>query len=333
MATPVAASPKLLDRMRERLRLQHYSLRTERAYLDWVEKFLRYHRHVAGVWKHPADLGAAGVEEFLTHLALQRRVAASTQNQAFSALLYLYRQVLGQELPAIDALRAQRPKRLPVVLSVDEVRVLFQAIDTEQEPFPLMAALLYGTGMRLLECLRLRVKDVDFARSQLVVREGKGDKDRAVPLPTRLVPRLRRQIEHVEQVHAADVALGLGTVWLPTALAEKYPQASGELRWQYLFPSKRLSEDPREPGTRRRHHIHENMLQKVVHRAVQASGLMKKASCHTLRHSFATHLLEAGYDIRTVQELLGHADVSTTMIYTHVLQRGACGVQSPLDRL
>lgn len=331
METPSPSSrpPKLLDRVRASLRVRHYSVRTEEAYVGWIRRYILFHGK-----RHPADMGAAEVEAFLTALAVEGRVAASTQNQAMAALLFLYQHVLEKPLGSIDALRAKRPKRLPVMLSRDEVRAVLGRIEGVHR---LMAELMYGSGLRLLECCRLRVKDVDFDRRQIVVREGKGDKDRVVPLPASVVERLHGQIEAVRHRHQGDVALGLGRVWLPTALAGKFPNADRELGWQYLFPSSRLNLDPRaEPGsppTRRRHHVDENHIQKKVHAAVLAAGLAKRASCHTLRHSFATHLLEAGADIRTVQELLGHRDVSTTMIYTHVLQRGACGVVSPLDRL
>jgi len=319
--------------MRDKLRAKHLALSTERNYLHWVERFLRYHRDLAGWWVHPDQLAEQGVEQFLTHLAVQGKVAASTQHQALAALLFLYQQVLQIELPELDAVRAQRPKRLPVVLSVAEVRRLLATLDDHEPQYRLMVELLYGTGMRLLECLRLRVKDVDFDRSQFLIRDAKGGKDRAVPLPQKLVEPLQEQLAGAKRIFTADRAAGVAGVWLPTALAMKYSQAPLEWKWQFVFPARRLADDPREPGTRRRHHVHENMLQKVVHRAVQQAGLNKRASCHTLRHSFATHLLEAGYDVRTVQQLLGHARLETTMIYTHVLQRGACGVTSPLDRL
>ena len=285
----LSRSPRLLEQMRGLLRTGHYAIRTEEAYFGWAERYLRYHRGLAGRWVHPRELGAAGIERFLTHLAVEQHVAASTQNVALAAVLFLYRNVLKIELPSVDAVRARRGKRLPVVLSVDEVRRLVAAVEVEEPQFRLMVTLLYGTGMRLLECLRLRVKDVDFERMQLAVRAGKGDKDRAVPLPVRAVAGLREQLEQVRTVHSADLAAGRGPVWLPYALAEKYPNSGCELGWQWLFPSRRLSEDPRTPGVRRRHHVHENMLQKVVRRAVLSSGLTKKASCHTLRHSFATH--------------------------------------------
>jgi integron integrase len=332
-ATPnVEIEPKLLERVARQLRALHYSKRTEAAYLHWIERYLRYVRQRDGQWRPPHELGVADVNDFLTHLAVSRNVAASTQNQALSAMLFLYKQVLHIELPLVDAVRAQRPARLPVVLSADEVRRLLACMPPGVHRT--MAELMYSAGLRLMECCRLRVKDVDFARGQIIVREGKGDKDRVAPLAERLREPLRRQVERVAALHEQDAAAGHGRVWLPHALAAKYPQASGELAWQYLFPSKRLSTDPREPGgPLRRHHVHENAVQKAVKTAVRASGLAKPASCHTLRHSFATHLLQAGADIRTVQELLGHVDVSTTMIYTHVLARGACGVVSPLDRL
>jgi integron integrase len=342
-----AQPPRLLDQVAAKMRLGHYSKRTEAAYLDWIRRFILFHNK-----RHPREMGAVEIEAFLTHLAVEGRVAASTQNQAFAALLYLYQRVLEIELPRLDALRARRPERLPVVLSVEEIRALFAELDGIDL---LMAEILYGAGLRVLECCRLRVKDVDFARKQIVVRGGKGEKDRVVPLPMRVEGRLREQVERVKQIHERDFQAGHGRVWLPYALREKFPNADRELGWQYLFPSSRLSVDPRETdpmedrwqglsagrsSTRRgneailrRHHRHENLLQKRVKAAVLAARITKKVSCHTFRHSFATHLLEAGYDVRTVQELLGHADVRTTMIYTHVLQRGAGGVQSPLDRL
>jgi len=332
---PTPKPPKLLDQVRAKLRLQHASIRTEEAYIQWITRFILFHKK-----RHPREMGSAELEAFLTHLAVDRQVSASTQNQAFSALLYLYQQVLNIELPRLDALRARRPERVPVVLSLEEVRAILDRMRGRER---LMVELLYGTGMRLLECCRLRVKDVDFARNQILVRDTKGDKDRVVPLPQRIKEALREQVETVRAIHAKDLAAGYGRVWLPFALEEKYPHAGREFGWQYLFPSTRLSLDPRRstdtregqsaPPERMRHHIHENNLQKAVRKAVLAAGMVKHVSCHTFRHSFATHLLEGGADIRTVQELLGHADVSTTMIYTHVMNKGPLGVVSPLDRL
>lgn len=320
--------PRLLDRVRDRCRVLHYSIRTEAAYVDWIRRFILFHGK-----KHPQEMGRAEIERFLTDLATTKQLSASSQNQALAAILFLYQQILEVELPRLDYLRAKLPERLPVVLSVDEVRLILDRMTGRDR---LLCELLYGTGMRLLECCRLRVNDVDFARWQILVRDGKGMKDRVVPLPRKLEERLREAVAHRRAIHQQDLQAGAGTVWLPDALQEKYPNASREFGWQYLFASVKLSEDPRaQPGAAKamRHHFHENNLQKAVKRAVAESGLTKKISCHTFRHSFATHLLEAGYDIRTVQELLGHEDVSTTMIYTHVIQRGAGGVQSPLDRL
>ena len=301
--------------------------------MGWCTQFVVFHDE-----RHPEEMGGPEIERFLSHLATERRVAASTQNQAFSAILFLYRHVLQIELTRIDAMRAKRPERLPVVLSIDEVRAI---LDRMTGIHRLLAELLYGSGLRILECCRLRVKDLDFDRHQILVRDGDGEKDRAVPLPRRLEERLRVVVAERKVLHLRDLAAGYGRVWLPEALAVKWPEADRELGWQYLFPSSKLSADPREDqegiagaeSGLMRHHLHENTLQKEVKKAVMACGFTKKVSCHTFRHSFATHLLEGGADIRTVQELLGHSDVSTTMIYTHVLQRGACGVVSPLDRL
>lgn len=325
-ATPPPNPPRLLEQVRARCRALHYSIRTERAYVGWVRRFVIFHGR-----RHPRELGAAEVEAFLTALAVRDDVAASTQNQALSALLFLYRGVLGIELPWMESVtRAKRPRKLPVVLAHDEVARLLALVPATSA---LPAALLYGTGMRLMECVRLRVKDIDFARSEILVRNGKGGKDRRVPLPRALVPALRTQVARAAALHARDLEAGHGEVSLPHALARKYPNAPRQPGWQFVFPSARLSRDPRaQEGTRRRHHLDEAVLQRAVVRAREAAGIVKPATCHTLRHSFATHLIEAGQDIRTVQELLGHKDLSTTQVYTHVLGRGAGGVISPLDR-
>lgn len=322
--TPSAQPPKLLDRVRERIRIKHYSIRTETQYVQWVRRFVLYHGK-----RHPRDMGAPEVEAFLTHLAVDGQVAAATQNQALSALLFLYKEVLGVDLPWLnDVTRAKRPQRLPVVLTREEV----QAVLTRMTgPYGLMARLLYGTGMRLMECVRLRVKDVDFGRGEILIRDGKGAKDRVTMLPQSLVVPLQAHLQQRRALFGDDRQAGKGCVYLPDALARKYPNASTEWGWQYVFPSGSYSVDPRS-GVERRHHLDEKLLQRAMKKAVQASGLAKPATPHTLRHSFATHLLEAGHDIRTVQELLGHADVSTTMIYTHVLNRGGRGVRSPLDQ-
>ncbi|HEY4559925.1 MAG TPA: integron integrase [Lysobacter sp.] len=316
--------PRLLDQVRERVRLRHYSVRTERAYVGWVRRFV-----IANGRRHPRELGGAEVERFLTDLAARDDVAAGTQNQALAALLFLYRDVLGPKLPWMqDVVRAKRPRRLPVVLSRGEVERLLAAMEG---PSRLMAALLYGTGMRLMEYVRLRIKDVDFERGEILVREGKGDKDRRVPLPQALREELRRAIERASMLHRHDLADGFGEARLPHALAKKYPNAAREPGWQFVFPSAQRSVDPRT-GRTHRHHVDDSSLQRAVKRARGVAGIAKPATCHTLRHSFATHLLEAGQDIRTVQELLGHKDLSTTQIYTHVLGRGAGAVLSPLDR-
>jgi len=315
-------SKKLLDRVRDAIRLKHYSIRTETAYVDWIRRYILFHDK-----RHPNDMGAPEVEAFLTHLAVHEHVAASTQNQAYSALLFLYREVLHQDLGPINALRAQKPKRLPTVLTKDEVqRVLSHLSGTHQ----LMARLLYGSGLRLMECLRLRVKDLDFDYHTITVRDGKGEKDRVTILPESLIAPLQEHLQHVRRLHQEDLAQGYGAVYLPYALERKYPNASREWIWQYVFPSDRLSVDPRSASVRR-HHVDESGLQRAVRGAARQAGIHKRVTPHTLRHSFATHLLEAGYDIRTVQELLGHKDVRTTMIYTHVLQRGGLAVRSPLD--
>lgn len=321
----LAASPRLLDQVRGKIRLKHYSLRTEQVYVDWIKRFIRHFDK-----RHPRDMGAAEVEAFLTHLAVVGKVAASTQNQAKSALLFLYREVLGTELPWLDNIeQAKAPKRLPVVLTQTEVAAVLARLSATHW---MIGSLLYGAGLRLMECLRLRVKDIEFSRGELLVRDGKGFKDRVTMLPAMVMPRLTEHLFRVQRLHGQDVAAGLGEVYLPYALERKYPSAAREWGWQYVFPSDTLSTDPRD-GRVRRHHLQDQAVQRAMKQAVRDAGLVKPATPHTLRHSFATHLLEGGYDIRTVQELLGHSDVSTTMIYTHVLNKGGRGVTSPLDRL
>ncbi len=321
----VAPAQDMVARLIAVIRQRNYSIRTEEAYRGWLERFLRF---VDGT--DPCAVGAPQVKAFLQALAVEGRVAASTQNQALNALVFFYDKVLERPLGDLGSFaRAKRPRRLPVVLDRSEVARL---LDCLAGVHGTMAALLYGTGMRLMECVRLRVKDVDFGYGQIVVRDGKGQKDRVVPLPARMVEPLREHLEKVRGLHQEDLARDAGAVFLPNALERKYPNAAREWGWQYVFPSSRLSADPRS-GKVRRHHVHESSLQKAVHAAARAAGLDKPVSCHALRHSFATHVLEGGYDIRTVQELLGHADVSTTMIYTHVLNKGGRGVISPLDGL
>jgi len=314
---------KLLDQVQERIRLKHYSYRTEQAYVNWIRRFIFFHDK-----RHPLEMGRNEVEAFLTHLAVHENVAASTQNQAFSAILFLYREVLGKDLDfPIQSVRAKQPRRLPTVLTREEVQQVLQKLSGGHQ---LMGKLLYGSGLRLMECLRLRVKDLDFARFQITVRDAKGANERVTMLPRGLAVPLQEHLQIVRQWHQQDLANGYGAVYLPYALDRKYPNASQEWIWQYIFPSDRLSKDPRS-GEIRRHHVDESSLQKAVHAAAQKTGIQKRVSCHTFRHSFATHLLEAGYDIRTVQELLGHKDVSTTMVYTHVLNKGPLAVRSPLD--
>ena len=316
-------TPKLLDQVRLVLRRNHYSIRTEEAYVQWIVRFIRFHK-----MQHPQEMSNTHIEAFLNHLALQN-VAASTQNQAFSALLFLYKHVLHQDLPEpINAMRAKKPQRLPTVLTRTEV---WQVIDPLSSIYKLIATLLYGSGLRLLECLRLRVKDIDFAQHQIIVRSGKGDKDRITMLPDKVKPALISQLKGVQALHQKDLSLGYGAVYLPHALDRKYPNANREWIWQYVFPSHKLSVDPRT-GRVRRHHVDESGLRKAVRSSAQQAKIKKLVSPHTFRHSFATHLLEDGYDIRTIQELLGHKDVSTTMIYTHILNRGGLAVCSPADR-
>ncbi len=317
------AKPRLLDQVRGVLRRKHYSIRTEQSYVDWIRRFILFHGK-----RHPSQMGKAEVSAYLTHLAVQRDVAASTQNQALSAILFLYRDVLEQELEWIEGFeRAKRPARLPVVLTPAETRAVLAQLEGTKW---LMASLLYGSGLRLMECLRLRVKDVDFGYGQILVRDGKGAKDRVTMLPQALIEPLQAHLEKVRALHRRDLGAGYGEVYLPYALERKFPRAPREWGWQYVFPSRKLSADPRS-GAMRRHHLDEDVLQRAIKKAARNADVRKPVSCHAFRHSFATHLLENGYDIRTVQELLGHSDASTTMIYTHVMNKGGRGVRSPLD--
>ena len=314
---------KLLDQVSDIIRLKHYSIRTEKAYVDWIKRYILFHDK-----RHPQEMGRREIEAFLTDLAVNKNVAASTQNQALSALLFLYRYVLEKELQGpIDAIRAKEPKHLPSVLTKQEAfKVIGYLTGTQQ----LMAKVLYGSGLRLLECIRLRVKDVDFAQHQILVRDAKGNKDRITMLPDAVTILLQEHLHHTKTIHAGDLAQGYGSVYLPYALERKYPNANREWIWQYVFPASKISRDPRT-DIMRRHHADPSSLQKAVKKAGQSARIDKRITPHIFRHSFATHLLEAGYDIRTVQELLGHKDVKTTMIYTHVLNRGGLSVKSPLD--
>jgi len=326
---PVPEMPEIMPRrmlsdvVHEKLRAGHYSRRTEEAYLGWIRRFIHFHHG-----RHPRELREPEVVAFLEDLAGPGKVSASTQNQALNALSFLYSHVLEQKLGSLGTFaRARRPERLPVVLSREEVRLLLKHLDGSMR---LIGELLYGCGLRLLEGLRLRIKDVDFARLQITVRGGKGDKDRVTMLPVSVAERLREHLEGVKRLHEDELKAGRGEVWLPEALDRKFRGAAQSWAWQWVFPARQLSKDP-ESGRIRRHHVHENAVQKAVQAAVKKCGLAKRATCHTLRHSFATHLLENGYDIRTVQDLLGHKDVSTTQIYTHVMQKPGIGVRSPLD--
>ncbi len=326
--TPFAgtgARPRLLDQLRQALRSRHYSRRTEQSYVMWVRRFIYFHKK-----RHPADMAEPEINAFLTHLAVREKVSASTQTQALSAILFLYRHVIGRELGELgDIIRARKPKRLPVVMTRQEVKTVLGQLRGDKW---FMASFMYGAGLRLMECLRLRVQDIDFGANQITVRDGKGFKDRVTMLPVVVKEPLRKHLQHVREVHRRDLADGYGRVAMPYALARKYPSAAAEWRWQWVFPQKNRWVNS-QSGAEGRHHMDESILQKAVKEAARNAGILKRATCHTFRHSFATHLLEEGYDIRTVQELLGHKDVRTTMIYTHVLNRGARGVKSPVDTL
>lgn len=318
-------APRLLQQVSDTIRYHHYSKRTEEAYVQWIRRYIYFHNK-----KHPREMGADQIKSFLTYLAVERKVSASTQNQALSALLFLYKKVLDIDLPWMDDIvRAKRTRHLPVVFTRDEVRSLLAQFDGT---LWLVYSLIYGCGMRVMECVRLRVKDIDFHYNQIIIRDAKGKKDRVTVLPGKLKESLQLHLAKVKVMHEQDIEQGYGSVYLPFALERKYPNAKNEWGWQYVFPSKNISTDPRSQE-RRRHHIDEKNLQRRIKQAVRKSGIVKPGSVHTLRHSFATHMLEDGYDIRTVQELLGHKDVKTTQIYTHVLNRGAGGVRSPLERL
>jgi len=318
------ACAELVECIRDAIRLKHYSIRTEQSYVNWIKRYIFFHNV-----RHPDEMSAAEVEAFLTHLAVNEKVAASTQNQALSALLFLYREVLKKDLGLIDALRAKKTRRLPTVLTKEEVhRVLGELSGTHQ----LTARLLYGSGLRLMECLRLRVQDIDFERKEILVRDGKGAKDRITMLPESLKAPLQKHLRTVKAIYEKDRADGWGHVRMPDALDRKYPNAPAEWRWQWVFPQENRWKN-KKTGQEGRHHIDESLVQRAIKDAVHKAGIIKRATCHTFRHSFATHLLEAGYDIRTIQELLGHKDITTTMVYTHVLNRGGKGVKSPADML
>ena len=325
MPDGVGSSPKLLDQVRAAIRTRHYSRRTEQAYVSWIRRFILFHNK-----RHPLEMEATEITAFLSYLAVRRRVSPSTQNQALNALLFLYKEVLKLDLPWLgDIVRARARRRLPVVLSRAEVKHLLKRLSGTKW---LMASLLYGAGLRLLECARLRVKDIDFERNQIIVRAGKGNKDRATILPKTVVEPLQKHLEQKKALHRQDVRQSAGWVAIPDALIRKYPRAGREWAWQWVFPATRTYHHAATNQTRR-HHLHATALQRAMKEAVLKSGIAKNATCHSLRHSFATHLLEDGHDIRTIQELLGHRDLNTTMIYTHVLERGARGVLSPVDRL
>jgi integron integrase len=315
--------PRLLDRVHSVARVRHLSIGTERAYTDWIKRFILFHKK-----RHPQEMGADEIRQFLSHLAVDGKVAASTQNVALCAILFLYRDVLGIELPYVEGIqRAKRPARVPVVFTRAEAAALLSHLSGTHK---LIAGLLYGSGLRLMEALRLRVKDLDFEYMEILVRDGKGEKDRRTILPRPLIEPLRQQLDRVKVLHECDLHDGFGAVYLPYALGRKYPNAAREWAWQYVFPSAKLSTDPRS-GVTRRHHASADSVQREVKRAIRLARITKHGGCHTLRHSFVTHLLEDGYDLRTIQELLGHSDVRTTQIYTHVLNKGGRGVRSPLE--
>lgn len=316
---------KLLDQVRESIRMKHYSIRTEQSYVGWIRRFILFHKK-----RHPKDMGVREIEEFLSHLALKEEVAASTQNVAFNALIFLYREVLRKDLPVpINAKRAKRREIVPTVLTKEEVKSVLGAMSGRPR---LMATLLYGSGMRLMECIRLRVKDIHFNSDSIMIRDGKGGKDRVTVLPETTKDQLRTHLKGVKALHEQDLADGCGSVYMPEALGRKYRSAGKEWHWQYVFPSSRLSKDPRS-DKKRRHHMNESVLQKAVKKAAREAEINEVVGCHTFRHSFATHLLQDGYDIRTVQDLLGHKDIRTTMVYTHILKKGGLAVKSPADRL
>lgn len=315
-------SPKLLVQLRHELRIEHYALSTEAAYVDWAYRYILFHNK-----RHPAEMGGEEIKQFLTHLAVERQVAASTQNQALCGLLYFYRKVLKKEIKHVDVIWAQRPKRMPEVFTPEEARAVLSGLEGK---YWMIGMLLYGAGLRLIESLRLRVKDIDLGYKKITVRDGKGEKDRVTMLPESVIAPLQQHLPEVKKQHEADLQAGFGTVEMPYALERKYPNADKEWGWKYVFPASKLSIDPRS-GVKRRHHLDASAMQKEVHNAIRKAGIHKHAGCHTFRHSFATHLLEAGYDIRIVQELLGHDDVETTQIYTHVLAKRIQSVRSPAD--
>jgi len=326
METPVAYSAKsspLLNRVRSVLRMKYYSLRTEDVYLRWIKSYIFFHKK-----RHPGEMGENEINQFLSYLAQEKNMAASTQNQALCAIIFLYKNVLKKRIDQLDITWAKKPRKLPVVLTRDEVRALLAQLDGT---YGLMALLLYGSGLRFMECLRLRIKDIDFGYRQIIVRDAKGQKDRSTPLPEIAIAGLRKQINRVKKIHDEDLKKGYGAVYLPFALERKFPKATREFKWQYLFPAQKISQDPHS-GRMQRHYLDESVLQRAVAMAVRRAGIRKHASCHTLRHSFATHLLEDDTDIRTIQELLGHKTVETTMIYTHIPKKGS-GIKSPADEL